>query len=85
MSDGAKKILSVIGLILAILSIVFCWTMVYSIIMAVVALVFAIITMKFRKGMSIATIVLALIGIVLSVLVGVVLVSLFAGMFGLMA
>jgi ABC-type sugar transport system permease subunit len=84
MSDGVKKVLSIIGLILAILSIVFCWTMVYSIIMAVVALVFAIMTMKFKKGMSIATIVLAIIGIILSVLVGVIFVTALSMLGGLL-
>lgn len=72
MSDGVKKALSIIGLILAILSIVFCWTMVAGVVLGVIAIIFAVLTIKSRKGMAIATIVLGIIGIILSILVGVV-------------
>ncbi|MEI6100670.1 MAG: hypothetical protein WCP73_02420 [Eubacteriales bacterium] len=69
MSDGAKKALSIIGLILGILSILLCATVVFSMILAIVGLVFAILTIKGKKGMAIATIILCVIGIIASIVI----------------
>lgn len=83
MSDGTKKALSIIGLILAILSIVFCWTILFSIILAIVAIIFAALTVKSRKGMGIATIILGVIGIIASIVIWpLIIVASFAGMLG---
>jgi len=85
MSEGAKRVLSIIGLILGILSIIFFWTMIFSIILGVIAIIFAALSIKSYKGMCIAAIVLAVIGIILSVLMGMVFMAFFPVMSGIVA
>jgi hypothetical protein len=77
------KALSIVGLILGILSVILALVLAMfglwfiALIFGIVAIVFAIMTIKAKKGMGIASIILGAIGILLSFLFGFVFTTLF--------